>query len=80
MLPRGSVTNSQWDPLSIMHYGFEKELISGPKYYAEHGVESNQVLSKLDIEWIQKAYPRKGGSFQDLNEPIKKINSQDAFK
>lgn len=62
-----------------MHYGFDPKLISAPEYYAKNGVGSNQALSKLDIEWIQKAYPKSGGSFQHLNEP-KMINSQDAYK
>lgn len=75
MLPKGSVTNSKWDPLSIMHYGFPNYLISGPTHFAIKGVQSNNVLSQLDKEWIKRAYPKKGGSFQELQEPVVKKNS-----
>jgi hypothetical protein len=55
---------SQFDPKSIMLYGFTKNLtLNG------YSTSPNSKLSKLDIEWIQNIYGDKGYTVPDIDKP-----------
>jgi len=56
-LSPAEVEGSNWDPGSIMHYPFDRGLISAPPPYDTDGVPSNVELSKNDQQWIQRFYP-----------------------
>lgn len=55
-LPRGEVEGSEWDPDSIMHYGFPGGLIERPAEYRS-GLRPEAGLTQQDIEQVQLFYP-----------------------
>lgn len=56
-LDPASVTGSNWDPRSIMHYPFEPGLIDSPEKYRNEGTPENIALSPDDANWALKFYP-----------------------
>lgn len=63
-LSKASASGSNWDPTSVMHYGFPAELISGPSPYNVTGVADPQQLSETDKSTAALFYPF--GSANDL--------------
>jgi hypothetical protein len=59
-LEPGSVTGSNWDKNSIMHYPFEAGMILKPEYYQKHALRPQGGLSPTDIAWVTKTYPPAG--------------------
>lgn len=57
-LPESSVSGSQWDPNSIMHYPFKPGLILMPERYNRTGLRPNPGLSTLDKRKLKEWYPR----------------------
>ena len=55
-LSRGEVEGSEWDPDSIMHYGFPAGLIEKPDQY-RNGLIPELGLSERDIEQVRRFYP-----------------------
>lgn len=55
-LPVGSITGSEWDPNSIMHYGFPAGLIASPAEYSG-GLSPQPGLSERDISFVRQFYP-----------------------
>ena len=55
-LPAATVEGSQWDPDSIMHYGFPGGLILQPPEY-QGGLTPELGLSAADIEEVRRFYP-----------------------
>ncbi|REK17459.1 MAG: hypothetical protein DWQ37_06625 [Planctomycetota bacterium] len=55
-LPAGSVEGSQWDPNSVMHYGFPAGLILSPEEY-RGGLRPELGLSAHDIAEVRRFYP-----------------------
>lgn len=55
-LPSGSVTGSNWDPDSVMHYGFGAGLIDQPDKY-RNGLTPAGGLSAADIKQAKIFYP-----------------------
>ena len=49
----GTITNSVYDPTSIMHYFYPKEF-----FLSGSGTTRNTELSKTDIEFISAKYPK----------------------
>lgn len=58
-LPLGSVSGSDWDPNSIMHYEFPKGLIDLPEKYRA-GLRPAGGLSAVDIKEAKAFYPALG--------------------
>ncbi|MFH9083331.1 M12 family metallopeptidase [Streptomyces sp. NPDC017673] len=55
-LSTDEVSGSQWDPSSVMHYGFEAGLIKRPEAY-RNGIPSPRGLSEHDKEYVRTWYP-----------------------
>ncbi|MBF2006587.1 MAG: matrixin family metalloprotease [Chlorogloeopsis fritschii C42_A2020_084] len=55
-LATGEVQGSQWDPNSIMHYGFPAGLINQPQQYRQ-GINPAGGLSEHDIQQVRLFYP-----------------------
>lgn len=55
-LSSGEVQGSEWDPNSIMHYGFPGGLIRSPERY-QGGIRPDLGLSERDIEQVRIFYP-----------------------
>ncbi|MCR1024512.1 M12 family metallopeptidase [Cellulophaga baltica] len=55
-LPRSAVDGSDWDPNSVMHYGFGPGLIISPPEYAE-GITPELGLSATDTLEVKHFYP-----------------------
>ena len=55
-LQANTVEGSEWDPNSVMHYGFQAGLIVSPPEYSG-GLTPNLGLSPLDIEEVKRFYP-----------------------
>ncbi|MFD7136654.1 M12 family metallopeptidase [Streptomyces sp. NPDC059894] len=55
-LSTDQVSGSDWDPKSIMHYGFGPGLIKRPEAY-QNGVPSPRGLSDRDKEYVRTWYP-----------------------
>ena len=51
------VRGSDWDPTSVMHYGFPRGLILNPVQY-QAGIPSSLTLSAKDISWVRQFYPQ----------------------
>lgn len=56
-LPSNTVTGSNWDPKSVMHYPFKPGLIKAPKPYDRVGVGDNTMISTLDAKWARHWFP-----------------------
>jgi len=56
-LSAGDVEGSDWDPDSIMHYGFPPGLILQPAQYYRDGLTPALGLSDQDIEEVKHFYP-----------------------
>ena len=55
-LPQSEVEGSDWDPNSVMHYGFGPGLIISPPEYAG-GITPELGLSEADIQEVRRFYP-----------------------
>ena len=55
-LPRSAVEGSDWDPNSVMHYGFGPGLIISPPEYAG-GIIPELGLSSTDVQEVKLFYP-----------------------
>ncbi|GII91504.1 M12 family metallopeptidase [Sinosporangium siamense] len=55
-LDRNEVIGSDWDPLSVMHYGFGRGLIISPERYRD-GIASNLKISEADAAYVRQWYP-----------------------
>lgn len=55
-LPHSEIEGSNWDPNSVMHYGFGPGLIISPPEYAG-GLTPELGLSNIDIEEVKRLYP-----------------------
>lgn len=64
-LPRSQVEGSEWDPDSIMHYGFEEGLIIEPERYQD-GLTPEPGLSDTDREQVRMFYPPTTPTFTEL--------------
>ncbi len=56
-LDPASVTGTDWDPDSIMHYPFEKHLIKQPAQYWTNGLKPKGGLSESDKAIVKRFYP-----------------------
>jgi hypothetical protein len=56
-LPESDLRGSDWDPHSIMHYGFPAGLIRRPEEYLTSALRPDPGLSDLDRAWIRRFYP-----------------------
>lgn len=64
-LSSATVSGSNWDPTSIMEYGFPRGLIVKPVQY-EAGLASPVQLSPLDAQFVLEWYPPLGHRLQVL--------------
>jgi hypothetical protein len=55
-LDKDKVEGSDWDPDSIMHYGFGRGMIKSPEEYSR-GLSPEDGLSQKDIGTVRKLYP-----------------------
>ncbi len=68
-LPQSEVEGSDWDPNSVMHYGFGPGLIISPPEYAG-GLTPELGLSEVDIAEARRFYPPIITSQYDELEPF----------
>lgn len=64
-LPPSTVAGSEWDPDSVMHYGFPGGLILQPEEYRT-GLRPALGLSQHDIDEVRRFYP----PLNDSNNPV----------
>ncbi len=64
-LSKSEVEGSDWDPDSIMHYGFPAGLIMQPERY-QGGLEPELGLSGQDIEHVHLFYPPLEDNYPEL--------------
>ena len=69
-LPEASVEGSNWDPNSIMHYGFPAGLIVAPAEY-RNGLRPELGLSERDIEQVRQFYPPLNDATNTRLRPLK---------
>lgn len=69
-LPAAVVEGSEWDPDSIMHYGFPAGLILQPQKY-QTGLTPAPGLSQHDIEEVRRFYPAIRDSGYPKLEPFR---------
>jgi len=50
-------TGSAWNPLSIMHYPFSGNLITGPAPYNSQGIGYNSIVNDGDFGVVRQLYP-----------------------
>lgn len=66
-----NIEGSDWDPNSIMHYGFSAALIDAPEPYNEQGINPEDGLSEVDKERAKTFYPPQHGGDLTILEPLK---------
>ena len=64
-IAQSTVTGSEWDPDSIMHYAFAAGLIEQPAEYRD-GLRPKPHLSKKDVEQVKHFYPPISTSYPEL--------------
>ena len=67
-LPENTVTGTQWDPDSVMHYPFEAGLILKPEIYQTQPLQPAGGLSARDRAYVKQLYPPQSpvASFPEL--------------
>ena len=68
-LPHSEIEGSNWDPNSVMHYGFGPGLIVSPPEYAG-GLTPELGLSNMDIEEVKRFYPAIETNQYEALEPF----------
>ena len=68
-LPQTEVEGSNWDPNSVMHYGFGPGLITSPPEYAG-GLTPELGLSDVDIAEVKRFYPSIESNQYDTLAPF----------
>ena len=71
-IDKDQVEGSNWDPDSIMHYGFGAGMIRSPEEYSS-GLSPEDGLSQKDIETVRTLYPPLSS-----DDPIPLRNNQTA--
>ena len=64
--PAATVTGSDWDRNSIMHYAFPPGVIDNPPEFKTHALEPEPGLSKIDIREAKGFYP----SLEKAKDPV----------